>query len=278
MRNFELPGRSTAHAQNGMAATSSPLATLAAVDVLRAGGNAADAAVTAAAVLSVTEPHMTGIGGDCFALAGLPDGTVLGLDGSGRAAMAADADWVAAQDRGAIDPDGVHAVTVPGAVDAWDRLLRRCGTMSLGEALAPAIQLARSGVAVTPRVAFDWRIAEPRLGRDAAASRHLLLDGRAPRAGEIMRYPALAETLGAIADQGRDAMYGGEIAQHLARHLESLGGLLTAEDFGRTEASWVEPVTSEFHGVEIVEIPPASQGMTALMGLNILAPPQRRPP
>ena len=150
MRNFELPGRSTVHAVNGMAATSSPAATLAAVEVLKAGGNAADAAVTASAVLCITEPHMTGIGGDCFALVGRPDGTVVGLNGSGRAGMAADAAWLSTQNIRAIDPDGVHAVTVPGAVDAWCALLAKCGSMSLGDALAPAIQLAREGVGSHP--------------------------------------------------------------------------------------------------------------------------------
>src|SRR3954471_13008895 len=119
MRNIETPGRSAAYAANGMAATSSPLATLAALDVLRAGGNAVDAAITASAVLCVTEPHMTGIGGDCFALIGRPDGSVTGLKGSGRAALGANADWLRGAGLTAIAPDSVHAITVPGAVDAW---------------------------------------------------------------------------------------------------------------------------------------------------------------
>jgi gamma-glutamyltranspeptidase/glutathione hydrolase len=271
MRNFELPGRSTVHALNGMAATSSPLATLAAIDVLKAGGNAADAAVTASGVLCITEPPMTGIGGDCFALIARPDGAVVGLNGSGRAGMGADAEWLQAKNIRAIDPHSVHAVTVPGAVDAWDRLLERYGSMTLSEALAPAINLAREGVVVTPRVAFDWRKEAERLGRDVGGSRHYLNKGRAPVAGEVVRYPALAETLGSIAKGGRDTMYGGEIAYDLVGHLKSMGGLLTIEDFAHTEASWVEPLMSEFHGTQIVEIPPASQGMTALLGLNILA-------
>jgi gamma-glutamyltranspeptidase/glutathione hydrolase len=271
MRSFAFPGRSTAHSLNGMVATSSPLATLAGVEVLKTGGNAVDAAVTAAGVLCITEPHMTGIGGDCFALIGLPDGKVAGINGSGRAAKAADARWLSNQNIPCIDPDGVHAVTVPGAIDAWDKLLGRFGTITLREALAPAIAAARQGVAVTPRVAHDWKRVEERLGRDAGCRKHYLPHGRAPAHGEIMRYPALAATLETIARHGRGAMYEGEVADHLTRHLKSLGGLLTMKDFAATEASWVEPVASEFHGTEVLEIPPSSQGITALLALNILS-------
>src|SRR6188508_1167708 len=139
MRDFQRPGRSTAVALRGMAATSSPLATLAAIEALKAGGNAVDAAVTASAVLCVSEPHMTGIGGDCFALIGKPDGTVVGLNGSGRAARDADAKWLSASGLTEIGVNSIHSITVPGAVDAWDRLLREHGTLSLGEALSPAI-------------------------------------------------------------------------------------------------------------------------------------------
>ncbi len=270
MRNFDLPGRSTVHAINGMAATSSPLATLAAIEVLKAGGNAVDAAVTAAAVLCVTEPHMTGIGGDCFALIGLPDGAVIGLNGSGRAGMAATTEWLHAQNLPAIDPASVHSVTVPGAVDAWDRLLAKYGSISLAQALAPAIRLASDGVAVTPRVAFDWQEEAERLAGDPGAARHCLKDGRAPSAGEVMRYSALAKSLKRIAEGGREAMYSGEIARDLCRCLKSMGGLLTPDDFAATEASWVEPVSCGFQGTEVFEIPPASQGITALIGLNIL--------
>ena len=131
MRNFQVPGRSPVIALDGMAATSSTLASLAAVDVLKSGGNAVDAAVMASAVLCLTEPHMTGIGGDCFALIGKPDGTVVGLNGSGRASQRADAAWLKRSGLTAIAPDGIHAITVPGAVDAWDRLLKAHGTMDL---------------------------------------------------------------------------------------------------------------------------------------------------
>ena len=156
MRSFDRPGRSAAYGTRGMAATSAPLATLAAIDTLRAGGNAVDAAVVASAVLCVVEPAMTGLGGDCFALVGTPDGKVSGLNASGRAAKAADGDWLKASGLTRIATRSIHAVTVPGAVDGWDQLLTRHGTIDLAEALKPAIRLAETGVPVTPRVAFDW--------------------------------------------------------------------------------------------------------------------------
>lgn len=270
MRDFQRPGRSAAIATNGMAATSSPLATLAALDVLRNGGNAADAAVTASAVLCITEPHMTGIGGDCFALVGQPDGQVLGLNGSGRASLRADAAWLAGAGLSAIEPRSIHSITVPGAIDAWDQLLRRCGTMGLGDALQPAIRLAEDGVPTTPRVAFDWPEDAADLSRDEGGRRHYLLDGRSPAAGEIMRYPALARTLRRIADHGRDDFYTGSIARDVVGHIGAMGSLLTLDDFARTRSDWVAPIATSFAGHEVMEIPPSGQGLTALIALNIL--------
>jgi len=270
MRDFELPGRSAAIAANGMAATSSPLATLAAIDVLRAGGNAADAAVTASAVLCITEPHMTGIGGDCFALVGQPDGTVLGLNGSGRASLRADAAWLRSSGLTEIAPRGIHAITVPGAIDAWDQLLTRCGTMTLGEALQPAIRLADAGVAITPRVARDWPEAAEDLARDAGGRLHYMKDGRAPAERDTMRYPALARTLRRIADDGRDDFYLGHVARDIVSTIAPMGSLLTLEDFAHHTSGWVEPIATDFAGHEVLEIPPNGQGLTALIALNIL--------
>lgn len=270
MRNFDQPGKSVALGTNGMAATSSPLATLAAIDVLRAGGNAVDAAVTASAILCLTEPHMTGIGGDCFTLIGKPNGAVLGLNGSGRSSARADADWLKASGLTEIAPRSVHAVTVPGAIDAWDRLLKQEGTMTLGEALKPAIKLAEQGVPTAPRVARDWPEAEALLAADEGGSKHYLKDGRSPREGEIMAYPALAKTLKTIAKHGRAGFYEGEVADEIVRHLDARGGLLTAEDFAATEASWVKPIATRFAEHDILEIPPNGQGLTVLIALNIL--------
>ena len=270
MRNFQLPGRSTIHALNGAAATSSPLATLAAVEVLRHGGNAVDAAVTAAAILSVTEPHMTGIGGDCFALVGEADGTLHGLNASGRAAIAADADWLAGAKLDAIDRDSVHSITVPGAVDGWHVLLERFGTIGLKEAVEPAIELAEKGTPVTPRVALDWADEAERLSIDEGARQHFLIRGQAPEPGETMRYPALARSLGIIAREGRDGFYLGEIAEDIIAYVGPKGSLLTKEDFARTKADWVEPIKAQFAGHEIVELPPNGHGVTTLIALNVL--------
>jgi gamma-glutamyltranspeptidase/glutathione hydrolase len=270
MRNFQLPGRSTAHSVDGMAATSSPLATLEAIEVLRAGGNAADAAVTAAAVLCITEPQMTGIGGDCFALVGQTDGTIAGLNGSGRAAMAANEDWLRQARLNDIGADSVHSITVPAAVDGWSKLLARFGTITLAEALQPAIGIAEKGTPVTPRVALDWAQEVERLSLSEGGRLHLLRQGRAPKAGEVMRFPAMASALKIIAKEGRDGFYLGGIAEEIVEHVRSQGSLLTLEDFARTQADWVEPLSTSFEGHEIVELPPNGQGVTTLVALNIL--------
>ena len=270
MRNFDPPGRSAALGTNGMAATSSPLATLAAVDVLRAGGNAVDAAITASAILCLTEPHMTGIGGDCFALIGKPNGTVLGLNGSGRSSSRANADWLKASGLTEIAPQCVHAVTVPGAIDAWNQLLKEEGTITLAEALKPAIKLAEQGVPTTPRVAQDWLESEALLAADEGGAKHYLTNGRAPHLGEIMEYPALAKTLKHIAKHGRAGFYEGEIADDIVKHLAARGGLLTQEDFAKNEATWVKPISTHFADHDIFEIPPNGQGLTVLITLNIL--------
>lgn len=270
MRNFHKPGRSAAYDVNGMAATSAPPATLAALDTLRSGGNAVDAAVTASAVLCVVEPAMTGIGGDCFALIGMPDGKVHGLNGSGRSALRADADWLKASRLTEIGPRSVHAVTVPGAIDAWDTLLKIHGTMTLGDCLQPAIRMADEGVPVTPRVAFDWPEEAAMLAADEGGKIHYLKNGKAPSAGEIMHYPALAKTLRLLSTQGRDAFYNGEIAEDIVAHLAKRGSLLTLADFARTKSTWVTPISTVFAAHEIIEIPPNGQGLTALIALNVL--------
>jgi gamma-glutamyltranspeptidase / glutathione hydrolase len=270
MRNFQLPGRSTVHSVDGMAATSSPLATVEAIEVLRAGGNAVDAAVTAAAVLSITEPHMTGIGGDCFALIGQPDGTIAGLNGSGRAAMAANEYWLKQSRLNEVGPDSAHSVTVPGAVDGWSKLLARFGTMTLAEALQPAIRIAEDGTPVTPRVALDWAGQVARLSLSEGGRLHFLRHGRAPETGVVMRYPALAKSLRVIAREGRDGFYSGEIAEDIVSYLKSRGSLLTLEDFAGTRADWVEPLSACFEDHEIVELPPNGHGVTTLIALNIL--------
>jgi gamma-glutamyltranspeptidase/glutathione hydrolase len=271
MRNFETPGRSAACATNGMAATSHPRATLAALDVLRGGGNAVDAAVAAVAVLGVVEPAMTGIGGDCFALYAPAGGDIVGYNGSGCAPEAATTGWYLERGINAIDPVSVHAVTVPGAVEAWARLVADHGTRELGALLADAIALAETGFAVTPRVAWDWRRFEARLVGNAAAKEIFLDGGRAPREGARFRNPRLAATLRAIAEQGPDGFYRGPVAAAMVASLNALGGLHTADDFAAAAGDYVTPVSTRYRGRDVLECPPNGQGFVALIMLNILA-------
>ncbi|MEK7245617.1 MAG: gamma-glutamyltransferase, partial [Pseudomonadota bacterium] len=272
MRDFELPGRSRAHASHGMAATSHPLATLAALDVLRAGGNAMDAAVAACAVQCVVEPQSTGIGGDCFVLYS-PGGSdaIVAYNGSGRAPAKATADFFAKQGIGAIDSLSPHAVTVPGAVDAWARLIADHGTRSLGELLKPAIAYARDGYPVLDRVASDWTRAEAAILNDPSTTALFMPEGRTPGAGARHRQPALAATLERIASQGRDGFYTGAIAEDIVEHLNRRGGLHALSDFAAAKGEYVAPIKTNFRGLDIYECPPNGQGIIALLLLNVLA-------
>ena len=270
MRNFHLPGRSPVVAQNAMVATSSALASVEALKVLQSGGNAIDAAIVASGVLCITEPHMTGIGGDCFALISLSDGKIVGLNGSGRASANATSRWLNTQNLDEIHADSIHAVTVPGAVDAWATLLEAYGTYSLAKALEPAIAHAHSGVPTGQRTAFDWRGEVARLSANKASAKHFILNGRAPRFGEIMTFPALARSLETIATQGPDAFYRGELTDVMIKTLSDKDSLLDHKDFAATKASWCEPLSTQFAGRKIFELPPNGQGITALISLNIL--------
>lgn len=269
MRNYHVPGRSPVIARNGMCATSHPAASFAAIDVLKRGGNAVDAAITATALLCVIEPAMTGIGGDCFALIHKPGVGLIGLNGSGRAPKAATCEWYANAGITQIQITTPHAVTVPGAIDAWATLLRDHGTWSLADVLAPAIDAAEHGFAVAPRVAHDWAVLEPKIALHAGAKQHLLLAGRAPRAGDIMRFPALARTLKAIARDGRDAFYAGAVAEDIVGELRALGGLHTLKDFAGQRASYVMPISVPYGDAELNELPPNNQGIVALIMLRM---------
>ena len=270
MRNFHFPGRSPAVSRNAMVATSSSLASMEAIRVLQAGGNAIDAAITAAAVMSITEPQMTGIGGDCFALLSLADGKIVGLNGSGRASANATQEWLKQQQLNGIDNDSIHAITVPGAIDAWATLLETYGTLSLADALSPAISYARDGVATSQRTASDWGSEVSRLSHDKGSAKHLLLNGRSPKFGEVMAFPALADSLEKIAKHGPDVFYRGELADDMLKCLKNHGSILDATDFANTKATWCNPLKTGFAGRNIFELPPNGQGITALVSLNIL--------
>jgi gamma-glutamyltranspeptidase/glutathione hydrolase len=270
MRNFHFPGRSLVYARRAMCATSHPIASLTAIEVLKEGGNAVDAAIATAAVLTVLEPHMTGIGGDCFALVAKPGhDKLIALNAAGRAPRGATAAWLAKAGLARIEPTSAHAVTVPGAVDGWTRLLADHGTMPLARLLEPAIRFADEGVVVAPRVAADWALHQAKLTH-AGAKAHLLKAGAAPRAGDVMRFPALARTLRIIAREGREGFYAGEVAEDIVGELRALGGLHTVEDFAAQRANYVEPISIAYRGVELCELPPSNHGIVALMLLKML--------
>jgi gamma-glutamyltranspeptidase / glutathione hydrolase len=278
MRNFELPGRSLAVGKRGMAATSHATATLAAVEALRDGGNAIDAAVTACAVQCVVEAGSTGVGGDCFMLLSRGSSAdVVAYNGSGRTPMAATPEWYERHGLTTIDRHSPHAVTIPGAVEAWSRLIRDHGRRPLAAALDPAIALARDGYAISPRIAHDIGKQRDLLRRDPTARRTFLSDGEAPSVGAVQRQPELAETLEAIAREGPEVFYRGPVAEDMVAYLRSLGGLHTADDFARAKGEYVRPITTEFRGRTIYECPPNGQGVVALMILNILSRRKVRP-
>jgi len=268
-RDFQMPGRSPVIACDGMAATSHPLATLAAVEMLRAGGTAADAAVAAVATLCVVEPHMTGIGGDCYSLVSRPGQPVWGYNGSGRAGAKASLAVLRAQGMTEIG-NSIHAVTVPGAIDAWEGILKAHGRFGLDRALSAAIHYAENGFPVAARVAWDWSRHVGKLKADAGASKHYLFNGEAPQQGDVIRFPALAATLKALAAKGARAFYEGELADDMAQTVAARGSFLTPEDFARHRGDAVAPISTNYRGLDLVEIPPNGQGLTALVMLNIL--------
>lgn len=271
MRDFQLPGRSPVRSTDAMVATSHPLSTLAAIEMLRSGGNAMDAAVTAAAVQAVVEPQSTGIGGDCFVLYSPGgEGKVLAFNGSGRSPAAATLDWYLERGFSEMPELGPHAVTVPGAIDAWCRLLTDHGRKGIDAALAPAIRYAENGYVVHDRVAFDWNNVLPNLTTEEHTARIFLRDGKPYEAGDIHRQPELARTLKLVAERGRAGFYEGEVAGDLVSRLRELGGLHTLDDFAATRGDYVEPISVNYGGFDIFQMPPNNQGLTALQMLNIL--------
>ena len=270
MRNFEIPGRSAAYGANGMAATSHPRATLAAIDMLRSGGNAVDAAIAAIAVHSVVEPHMTGIGGDCFVIFAPAGGNVVCYNGSGRACAGANIEWYLDNGIKEIVSDSPHAVTIPGAVEAWSRLVEDHGTKELGAILETAIELADIGYPIQPRVAYDWARFENKLKSKDSTKRLFLNNGRPYKVGDIFSQPQLAMTLREIAKKGSDGFYKGHIAEEMTRSLNKLGGLHTIDDFARAAGLYCNPISTTYRDHQVMECPPNGQGFIALIMLNIL--------
>jgi gamma-glutamyltranspeptidase / glutathione hydrolase len=269
MRDFSVPGRSAAVAANGMVATSAPMATLAGLDVLRAGGNAIDAAIAAVAMQSVVEPQSTGIGGDCFVLYSKKGAPPVALNGSGRTPAAANVEWYLERQINQIHTQTAHAVTVPGAVDAWCLLNQEHGTKPLAELLEPAARAAEDGYRVTPRVAWDWDRNQWKL-QDPYTAKVMLPGGKPPAVGDRMRNPALAATLRQIGREGREAFYSGAVMHDILGRLKELDGLHEEEDFAAQRAEWVEPIRASYRGHDVYECPPNGQGLAALMILRQL--------
>lgn len=272
MRDFSKPGRSAVQAGTAAVATSHPLASLVAIETLRGGGNAVDAAIAAVAVQCVVDPLMTGIGGDCFALL-VPKGatTPLALNGSGRSPAAANDAWYL-EHGVTIEPTSPHAVTVPGAVAAWSRLLADHGTRDFAELLRPAIAYAQDGYRVQPRVAFDWARNAARVAGDPASAALFLPGGTSPAAGARMTNPKLGATLRRIAEEGPRGFYEGPVARDMVDTLRARGGLHTLEDFAQAAPEWVTPITTRYRGHDVYECPPSGQGLAVLMMLNMLKP------
>ena len=270
MRDFHMPGRSTVFAQNGMCATSDPLAAKVAIQMLEAGGNAVDAAISAAVLLGLCEPQMTGIGGDCFVLL-KPAGSeeVIALNGSGRAPAGLDAANLRAAGHSVMPAYDASAVTLPGAIDAFCRLSKDHGKLGLKAVLAPAIHYAQAGVVVGPRTSFDWLEAEgtPK----GAAAEHYLLNGKAPKPGQVFRAPLQAEVLKHVAEHGRAGFYEGEVAEDMVASLQKAGGTHSLDDFAAVECDYTTPISGTYKGIELVEHPPNGQGATAILMNNILA-------
>jgi gamma-glutamyltranspeptidase/glutathione hydrolase len=273
-RPTTLAGRSAVYAPHGVIATSQPLATAAGLAVLQRGGNAVDAAVTAAAVLALVEPHMTGIGGDMFAIMwSAKEGKLVALNASGRAGSGMTREALLRRGRTSVPIDGAEPITVPGALSGWAALLERYGTITLAQALQPAIHLAEEGFPVSPIIAGQWAEQVERLRRDEGARATFLVDGtRAPRAGEWFKNPDLARSLRLIARGGPGVLYGGELGQRIVSRVKELGGFLTLDDLKRQRVEWVTPISILFHGYRIWELPPNNQGVAALEMLRILEP------
>ena len=265
------PGRSVVRARQGMVATSQPLASQVGVDVLKRGGNAVDAAIAMAAVLNVTEPNMTGLGGDAFMLVYSSSAKRLfGLNASGRAPRALSLDYFRSKQMTAIPVTGMEAITVPGAFDGWVTLLEKFGTMKLADLLAPAIGYADDGFPLMEKTVEDWVPEVEKLRRTPAAAATFLVNGAAPKPGDVFVQKNLARTFRTLAKGGRDAFYRGDIARAIVDYCRANGGALSLEDFAAHKSEWVEPISTTYQGHTLYEIPPNGQGLTALLLLNIL--------
>jgi len=264
--------RSPVYGRNGIVATSQPLATATGLEILAKGGNAADAAVAAAAALNVTEPSSTGIGGDMFALFyDAKTKRVTALNGSGRAPAALTLDRLKKEGiTTELPPFHVHTVTVPGACAGWFDLIEIHGSHSMADILAPAIRLAEEGFPVGPITSHSWQRNAQNQLKSAPNGNELTINGRGPKPGEIFRNPGLARTFKVIARGGKQAFYQGEIAEAIVSVIKEAGGCMSAEDLAVHTSTWEDPISVTYRGLRVYECPPNGQGITALIALNIL--------
>ena len=263
--------RSEVIAPHAMAATSQPLATQIALDVMKRGGSAVDAAIAANAALGLMEPTGNGIGGDLFAIVWDPKTQKLhGYNGSGRSPQALTLAYFQQQGITDIPPHGPLPVSVPGAVDGWFALHGRFGKLPMQDVLAPTIRYAREGHPVAQTIAYYWDRSVPRLSKWPGFTEQFTIDGRAPRTGELWKNPNLADTLQQIADGGRDAFYKGDIARTIDAYFKANGGFLGFGDMAAHQGEWVQPVSTNYRGVDVWELPPNGQGIAALQMLNVL--------
>ena len=263
--------RSEVIAPHAMAATSHPLATQIALDVMKRGGSAVDAAIAANAALGLMEPTGNGVGGDLFAIVWDPKTQKLhGYNGSGRSPQALTLAYFQQQGITDIPPHGPLPVSVPGAVDGWFALHGRFGKLSMQDVLAPTIRYAREGHPVAQTIAYYWDRSVQRLSKWPGFKEQFTVDGRAPRTGEMWKNPNLADTLQKIANGGRDAFYKGEIARTIDAYFKASGGFLSYEDMAAHQGEWVQPVSTNYRGVDVWELPPNGQGIAALQMLNVL--------
>ncbi|HSH09019.1 MAG TPA: gamma-glutamyltransferase family protein, partial [Oceanipulchritudo sp.] len=268
--------RSEVFATNGMVASSQALATQAGLDILQAGGNAVDAAIAVNACLGLMEPTGCGIGGDMFAILwDAESGKLHGLNGSGRSARGASLEdmrgALAAQGLETIPQSGPLSVSIPGCVDGWFTLHQRLGKLPMEAVLEPAIHYAEKGFPVTEVIAYYWDRAVPLRAQFPGFLDTFTVDGkRAPKKGEIWKNIALAETYRRMAEGGRDAFYKGDLAVRMASFLEEHGSFLRLEDFSRHQSDWVDPISTNYRGYDVWELPPSGQGLAALQILNIM--------
>ncbi len=275
-RPTPLPGqalRSESVANNGMVATSHPLAAQVGLDVLKGGGNAVDAAIATSAAMGLMEPTSCGIGGDLFAIVyDAKTKKLYGLNANGPAPKKASVQFFKDKKLDSIPERGILSCSVPGCVEGWDQLRAKFGTKSFKELLAPSIKYAEDGVVVPEVIAGYWKASEKLLSNDAGLTEAFLRNGKAPKAGEVFKNPLLAASYKRIADHGRDGFYKGETADAIVKLSDAKGGLFTHADLADFKAEWIDPVGTKYRGYDVWELPPPGQGIAALQMLNLLEP------